>query len=243
MSRITISFFLLFVGCSAIAASSADFQECGSLKNHYGPKDYRTTGEAGREVVESAHFTPKVESLQGGKSSITAGGDLNYLLRVFPNHPRGLMAMMKLAQKEKGDKPIGSEYTVACWFERGERFQPNDGTVKMLHGFFLLSKGKPQEAIAKLESALELAGDSGNLHYNIGLAYFQMGQHDKALQSAHRAYGLNFELPGLREKLKRVGKWQDPPPKASAAPAPEAAESGALSEPKATPAAGDGQPK
>lgn len=187
------------------------YQECGSLANHYGPKDYRTEGQAGRVLVESAHFTPKVESLRGGHSSITPGGDLNYLLRVFPNHPRGLMAMTKLAQKEKVDRPLGSDYTVACWFERGERFRPDDANVKILHGFYLLSRGRAQQAVAKLESALQLAGENAGLHYNIGLAYFQMGDYERALQSAHRAYELRFELPGLRNKLMRVGKWRDLP--------------------------------
>jgi hypothetical protein len=37
-----------------------------------------------------------------------------------------------------------------------------------------------------------------------------MKQFDKSLESAHRAYALGFPLPGLREKLKRAGKWQEP---------------------------------
>ena len=35
-------------------------------------------------------------------------------------------------------------------------------------------------------------------------------QYDKALASAHRAYGAGFPLPGLKNKLKRAGKWREP---------------------------------
>ena len=120
------------------------------------------------------YFTPKVESLAGGNTSTTAGGDIDYTLRVFPNHHRALMAVIKLSEKEKTDKPHGMIYTVACWFDRAERFRPDDGTVKMLHGIYLIRKGKAQAAAEKLEQASELAGENANITYNLGLAYFDL---------------------------------------------------------------------
>ncbi|HWR81212.1 MAG TPA: hypothetical protein VN303_13555 [Pseudomonas sp.] len=184
---------------------------CGSLQNHFGPFDYRSA-PAERRLVEDHHFTPKVESLSGGNTSITAGGDMNYTLNVFPNHHRALMALIKLSEKEKTDKPRSMTYTVACRFERAERFRPDDATVKMLHGIYLIRKGKTQAAADKLEEASALAGDDANITYNLGLAYFDLKQYDKALASAHAAYALGFPFPGLRDKLKRAGKWSDPMP-------------------------------
>lgn len=181
---------------------------CGQLENAYGPFDYRTQRKE-LEIVEGAHFTPIVERLERGTTSTTAGGDIDYTLRASPNHHRALKAMMDLARKEKRDPPAGTRYSVSCWFMRGEAYRPDDPMVKVLHGVFLLRSGKKTEAVTKLEQAASLDSGDANIQYNLGLAYFDVGQHEKALQSAHRAYAAGFPLPGLREKLKRAGKWAE----------------------------------
>lgn len=183
---------------------------CGSLNNHFGPFDYRSARADDKNMVERSHFTPRVESLVRGHTSITPGGDISYTLSVFPNHHRALMAMMKLAKREKKDKPRDSSYSVECWLERAERFQPEDQMVKALYGIYLSEKGKKSEALAKLVSALELGTPSANIDYNIGLVFFDLGEYEKSLQSAHRAYAGGFSLPGLRNKLVRAGKWREP---------------------------------
>jgi tetratricopeptide (TPR) repeat protein len=197
----------------SLPSSGQDYAgQCGQLANHYGPYDYRTASDVTRKTVEDVHFTPKVESLAGGNTSITAGGDLNYTLRVFPNHHRALMAVVKLSEKEKSIRPRDMNYSVPCWFDRAERFRPDDAMVKALHGLYLSRTGKTQAAIDKLEEAKALAGDNANINYNLGLAYFDLKQYEKALGSAHAAYALGFPLPGLRDKLKRAGKWSEPMP-------------------------------
>lgn len=185
-------------------------EACGSLRNAYGPYDYRTE-KAKLEIVEGAHFLPFVENLRRGNTSTTPGADIDYTLRASPNHHRALFAMIRLAEKEKRDKPIGSRYSVSCWLDRAERFAPDDAMVKTLYGTYLLKKGKIDAAIEKLEAALGLAGDNANVHYNLGLAYLELKEYDKALASAHNAYRLGFQLPGLRGKLEKLGKWKDPP--------------------------------
>lgn len=200
--------FLLFLFGSPIARAQEFI--CGSLDNHYGPYDYRTASPIVLKVVEVPHFPPKVESLHGGNTSITPGGDIAYTLRVFPNHHRALMAMMKLAEREKTDKPRDSTWSMACWLDRAERFRPNDQMVQVIYGIYLSKKGKKDEALKKVDHAVEMGEASGNLDYNIGLVYFENGAYDKALLAAHRAYAAQFPLPGLREKLKLVGKWKEP---------------------------------
>lgn len=182
--------------------------ECGELANAYGPFDYRTQT---RElvIVERVHFTPQIESLERGRTSTTAGGDVDYTLRASPNHHRALKAMMDLGRKEKRSTPAGSRYSISCWFQRAEVFRPDDAMVKVLHGIFLLRSGKSGEAIAKLEQGAALDESDANIQYNLGLAYLDAGQHEKALQSAHRAYAAGFPLLGLRDKLKRIGKWRE----------------------------------
>lgn len=193
------------------------FEPCGELRNAYGPYDYRTE-KSKLEIVEGAHFLPFVENLTRGNTSTTPGGDIDYMLRASPNHHRALFAMMRLAKKEKTEKPRGSRYTIACWLDRAERFAPNDGVVKMLYGSYLLEKGRAEEARKKLEEALELAGDNANVYYNLGLVYFELKDYEKALANAHRAYQLGFQLPGLRNKLEKIGMWKDPLPAGSNSP-------------------------
>jgi Flp pilus assembly protein TadD len=183
--------------------------ECGQIGDGYGPFDYRTQKHE-LQIVEGAHFTPQVESLVRGKTTTTAGGDIDYTLRASPNHHRALKAMMDLARKERRDPPNGSRYSVTCWFLRGEAYRPDDAMVKVLHGIFMLRSGKKAEAVEKLEQAAALDGADANIQYNLGLAYFDAGQFDKAVQSAHKAYAAGFPLPGLRDKLKRAGKWRAP---------------------------------
>lgn len=188
---------------------------CGPLENHFGPIDYRTASKKDKDMVENVHFTRAVETLASGATTISAGGDMAYTLHVFPNHHRALMALIKLGEKEKTIKPRGMRYTVPCYFDRAERFRPDDATVKSIFGVYLMRSGKNEEAQKKLEEALELAGDNANVYYNLGLSYYQMKLFDQSLKAAHRAYALGFPLPGLRDMLKRAGKWEEPvlPPK------------------------------
>ena len=183
---------------------------CGSLRNHFGPFDYRIASAGDKKMVEGRHFTTKVETLRVGMTSITPGGDLSDTLGVFPNHPRALMAMMKLAEREKTTRPRDSAHTIACWLDRAERFRPDDAGVKMVYGVYLSRQGKKQDAIRKLDELLELGVPSPNVDYNVGLVYFNLGEYDKSLKSAHRAYAAGFNLPGLKQKLVRAGKWQEP---------------------------------
>lgn len=202
---------------SAAPLSAQGLAACGSLENHYGPFDYRTSYDK-HAIVERFHFTPDVEHLRRGQSTTRIGGDISYVLRVFPNHPRALDAMARLSEREKRSTPGGSTYSIDCWFERGMRFRPDDESVKMLYGMHLLRVGKAQEAVRYLEQARKSGQPNANIHYNLGLAYMRLGRHDAALENAHIAYGMGFPLPGLRNQLVRAGKWRDPRP-APAAPA------------------------
>jgi tetratricopeptide (TPR) repeat protein len=184
-------------------------EECGPLDTGgYGPFDYRTATAQQRHIVERAHFTPDVEKLVRGETTVKIAGDIGYTLRAFPNHPRALMAMANLSIRERSDRPDGAGYSVDCYFERAIRFRPDDGAVRMVFGYHLLRKGEARDAIRELQKAAELLGENMNVDYNIGLAYYDLKEYDKALEHAKRAYALGHPLPGLRRKLERVGKWQ-----------------------------------
>lgn len=202
--------------CSAVSAQSSP-SGCGSLENSYGPYDYRIERDGRLKIVEQYHFTPNVESLVRGNSG-SVGGELSYTLRASPNHHRALLAMIRLGEKLKSPHPLGSGYSVECWFERALRFRPDDNTARLIYATFLMKDGRNPEAVRQLEVATATAADNAFTQYNAGLIYFDMKNFDAALIQAHRAYGLGFPQPGLRDQLQSVGKWKEPtelPPEAA----------------------------
>ncbi len=222
----------LVFGLLLAAAGSAQAEEllsgelaCGSLhaRGQFGPFDYRVAPAEPKALVEGAHFTSEVRALVRGNAG-TIGADIDYTLRAFPNHPEALLSMMNLSFKEKTKKPVGTRWPVECYFDRGERWRGDDSNVKLLFGIYLLRLGRNSEALVKLDAAEKLASEDPNLFYNLGLAFFDLKQYDRALTYAHRAYALNFPLPGLRDKLRRAGAWKDAPPRPiQSAPPVEAA--------------------
>lgn len=200
-------YFFLFYGQAL--AEVGDFA-CGSLQNSYGPYDYRSDKDK-LPIVEGAHFTPAVANLVKGATG-TLGADIDYTLRAFPNHHYALLAMIRLGNKEHQSKPGGAKYSVECYLYRANRFRGDDSTVKMIYATYLAKNNRSAEALKQLNEAVELGEDSANLNYNIGLVYLDLKQYDNALNYAHRAYQMGFPLPGLRDRLRRAGKWTEPAP-------------------------------
>ncbi len=196
--------------CTGAHAQQVSESGCNlELRNAFGPFDYRTATQEQRNIVEINHFTGAVENLIRGITG-PIGGDLDYTLRVFPNHPRALMSMAKLARREGRPKPAGAHYTAECWFERALAFQPEDPQVRLVYGIDLLRDGNAPQAIEQMLLAEKLIGaEDANVAYNLGLAYFEMKDYEQARQRAQQAYQLGFPLPGLREKLQRAGQWRD----------------------------------
>lgn len=201
---------LLGFGILIFSQSRADVNDyvCGSLQNGYGPYDYRSDKDKLR-IVEQYHLTPEVINLVAGATG-TIGGDLDYTLRAFPNHHVALMAMAKLGEKQKTARPAGAKYGVECYFQRAVSFRGDDEIVRILYASYLSKAGKKSEALSQLNEADQLGTDSANANYNMGLIFFDLKEYDKALSHAQEAYRLGFPLPGLRDKLKRAGKWKEP---------------------------------
>lgn len=219
LRRTCVAVALGWAAASAFAQVSAE--TCGVLKpeGQYGPFDYRKhLPEA--ISVEGAHFAPRVEALISGMYMGTPGADIDYLLRVFPNHHRALVAMARLAKKEGKDKPYGAKWPAECYFERALRFVPDDAIARTLYAEFLARSGRGSEAIAQLVRASTDAGDDGLVHYSIGLLYLEVGDPARALEQAHVAMALGVKRTELSDRLKAAGQWRDPPAPADAASAP-----------------------
>lgn len=194
--------------------------QCGSLRNGYGPYDYRTDRQQ-LVVVETYHFSPSVEQLIRGMTG-SLGSDLDYTLRASPNHHRALSALSRYGEKEKTDLVRGAQYTVECYFIRAVNFRPDDPTVRMLFAIYLKGQNRVVDAAKQLAYTETLAENNGFTLFNLGLVYLDLGDHDAALRQAHKAMALGFTRPELKARLVAAGKWSDPPSATAAADAASA---------------------
>ncbi len=211
VASVVVVLFAAFLASAAMAqeagADLVDGGACGSLENAFGPYDYRKIPPTALDLVNRGHFTLPVQMLQHGQSTYI-GGDLDYALRAIPNYPAVLLAMVREAQRERTDQPRGARYGLRCWFDRAVQFVPDDPMVRVLYANYLAKKGEQAKALEELRVAEGVATDDANLQYNFGLAYFRLREYAPAFLHAKKAYALGFPLPGLRDMLVAVGKWQ-----------------------------------
>lgn len=135
--------------------------------------------------------------------------DVAYTLIVFPNHHRALLTMEQLSEKYKADPPPGTKLPVECYYDRAVRYQPNDTVARSLYAQFLGKRNRKQEAIAQLDIALTHAKDNPVSHYNIGLLFLDLGEHERALEQARRAIDLGNPQTGLKDRLQAAGRWTE----------------------------------
>ena len=199
--------------CAALLAAAntamAAAEDCGTYVKHDPGGDY--TNPADREglvVVEQYHFTPEVERLVRGATG-SLGADIGYVLDHFPNHHRALTAMTKLSLRDKNRKPYGAHYTIDCYFDRALRFRPDDARVHSIFGGYLLALGQTDAALEQLQQAASLEPSNATAYYNLGLLFMKRKDYDRALANAHKAYGMGFPLPGLKNQLVAAGKWRE----------------------------------
>jgi tetratricopeptide (TPR) repeat protein len=204
---------LLILGLFSIVCTTTswaqDASTCGSLENNYGPIDYRKMTPAQSRLVEGAHFTPGVENLTQPKSSFFAD-DISYTLNVFPNHHRALLTMQRLADREKKDKPAYAKWSMACYYERAVRYQPDDHIVRMLFASYLIKNKRVDDATQQLNVAIELGVESSFTQFNAGLVFLDMNNYERALAQAHKAIGMGFPRTDIKDRLVALGKWKDP---------------------------------
>lgn len=180
-----------------------------------GPWDYRMHAQNPRvKLMERNHFGPQTEALLRGTSQVGIAPDLEFVFRYTPNHHRALAALVRLALREKTDRPRGAQYTVRCHFERAIDFRPDDAVARIMFADYLLRTGAEAEGLKQLDFAKQQNADNAFTQYNIGLVYAERGKHELALVQAHKALEMGFERTELRRLLEQAGRWRDPEPKA-----------------------------
>jgi tetratricopeptide (TPR) repeat protein len=116
---------------------------------------------------------------------------------------------------------LGVAYKEMClWDEAIEQFQkaidlaaPSDGTTHYLEccnmlGHCLTQKGIPRAAILWLKKALAIPGlgedESQALRYDLGAAYEQLGDIDRAIDTFSEVYGTDVSYRGVAERLREL---------------------------------------
>jgi Tfp pilus assembly protein PilF len=179
---------------------------------------YTTTDTTLLRTVERYHVVPAEEKIRT-KFYSAARGDVDFVLRYFPNHPKGLLLMAQMCADG-----VTQHCDLDVVFEKAIAINPNVAGTYVTQGVYLHRVKRYREAIASYQRALAIDPNSLNGRYNLALAYLETKQYDLANQEAQRAYALGAPFPGLRDRLKHAGQW-----KPAAAPqrgAPDAAGTG-----------------
>jgi tetratricopeptide (TPR) repeat protein len=165
--------------------------------------NYFKPGKDGRMYlrnVERAHLHPGIKCLKE-KNYWCAHQNLDFVLRWFPNHPRGLDFYSQLAVNR------GRPDSAIPYLDYALRFDPGTPSSLIVYGLHRFRTGEFEKAAKRFQQALSNDPDSAEAHYHLGLTLVELKRWEKALKHAQLAYDLGYPLPGLKEKLRRHGKW------------------------------------
>lgn len=177
----------------------------GGSAGNFGPYDYVTDKEK-LPVVERRHFTPQVEQLVKGESTLDPMRDVNYTLVRFPNHHRALYSAVRFSLGEASNSK--GNYSAECYLQRAINFSPSDPVPHMLFGLYLHRLGKLDQSLKHYRVAEKMAPNDANLLYNFGLALFDSGNFSESYEYAKRAYDSGMDFPALKRKLQQAGYWK-----------------------------------
>lgn len=192
-----------------------DFRAVDLARLDYRLKDATAEGKKGVGDLDNYHTIPARNEMQKSvPHANTVIGNLDFSLRHSPNHHEALRLLIRY---ELNGGNLLSYPNARCYLDWARRFMPDDATVLLYGGNYFWKKGERERARAWYERALEIDADSADAHYNLGLLLVELKQYEKAREHARAAYGAGYPLPGLRNKLARVGYRLDANPPSPAA--------------------------
>lgn len=212
---------LVCILCIYLCADMALAIQPAYLSNlpEFGPFDYTDSSTWKHiDVVEKYHFDEGVRSFRRGLNG-SVWGDITYTLRAFPNHHPALEAMARLLRQKNRHmsyerkmilyRGMPANVKAEAYFEKAMKFSPNDAKTVLLYGIHLHKTNNLKKALEQYNKAEKMGLLSADLFYNLGLLHVELGSKEKALEKAKKAYALGHPLPGLRNKLKRMGVWKE----------------------------------
>jgi Tfp pilus assembly protein PilF len=144
------------------------------------------------QAVERHHMNKDVfDNIASGKYKY-ALGDIDFTLRYFPNHPRGLQLLTTVAALTKNRAlPIS-------YFEKAIALYPTHAITHAQYGWYLVTIGDLDKGIQTLKYAIEMDPKLTAGHVWLAHAYEKKGDNELARQAKERAkeLGYNGKLPG-----------------------------------------------
>lgn len=166
----------------------------------YGPYDYITQKDK-LAIVEGAHFQTETATLVRSKHGVI--GDLGYTLHAFPNHHRALESLLELALQKNSTAIDGMTFTIPCYFIRASKFVPTDGMVNAIYANYLARIGQKDMAKSEADLAIKKTPNNPRVAYNIGLAYYYLGDYKTARVYSDMAKKLGSSAVGLDKLLSK----------------------------------------
>lgn len=163
----------------------------------------------------NSHTAPATERMAAGEYTRRVMADIDFTLRVWPNHVRGLQALIEYTVA--GGKPYNFP-PPECYFVNAKEFYDDDINVHMLEGLYYWRIKQYRRAKDAYRDALAIDPESVDAHYNFGLMCLELKEYDEALKHAHVAYRAGYPLAGLRKRLQAAGRWREPDPAAPESP-------------------------
>ena len=225
------SIFQRFIRLTATIFASLMLASIQAAKaEQYGPFDYYDPPKGSLSLVERPHFGAITQERAKRGDWCWYWSDLDYTLRVFPNHPRAIEAMAEYLKEHqacpKDNKAAALKDIVAgieegdwreknadYYYEIGIKFRPKQTAARILYGKYLYKMGRLKDALKQLSDAEKLDPASGETHYYMGLAYADSGDYLNAKSHAIKAHKLGYKVdeksPDLRGKLVKAGVWTD----------------------------------
>jgi tetratricopeptide (TPR) repeat protein len=155
------------------------------------------------ENVEKFHL-PQAQAQRGKTTFPSVKGDLDFILRYYPNHPVALDLMSQLCVAS----PLLAGCDMEDYFAAAIAVNPRAAPTFVVYGIHLQRKGRIADAVLQYRKALQLNANSVNAHYNMALALFDLKQFEESNAHAQVAYALGAPYPGLRDKLTRAAQWK-----------------------------------
>ena len=190
-TRLALAFLALLALTGRTAAQS---------ETYYSYYDQRVAARQQLRTVEQYHLGKALADIDGGLWEL-ALSECDFILRYFPDHPRGLNLMAETARK------LNKLDVAESYFDRAIQLFPQSATTYAAYGIFKYRIGQLEESAQALKRSVTLIPDYAEAHYNLGLVYADLKQLDKANVHAQAAYRLGYPLPGLQQVLKRADAW------------------------------------
>ena len=123
--------------------------------------------------------------------------------RTFKNAMQQVAAVAeKIAMSLQESDPVTAEkYLRKCLDLKGDDLTIDDLSTFNQLGISLRRQGKPFEAIKEYQRALKIAPNSGELYYNMAMAYYEHKEKESAIKSMLKAFSLNPALPNTSANI------------------------------------------